>query len=467
MRGSLAVAAGARLSLRSGARLRGLEATTRLPRRICRGSRVARALGRPEDGRPARKSESAPNLGGLQSWADEPAAAEAPRSSARWDDDWEDTLTERRASASRGSRPDFDLDDNGEPVDRAGTSGDAEWDNRRRGVRDGVGDEHDENRRDWDPYAYREAYSRRDAYGSFGKSLPGAAGAAVSWLLKAAALVSDATASNVAFLFPRAVPRATLRALAYGAWAVLFFAVFQKLLSTIVLVGGAALLAVAVASGELGARGGSETARRNFETRRGARPSRGAWGSRGESFDAFVDGMGRRRREAFWRGATARSTRAMREFWNVGDVPGDDYAYGDVPGDDYGYADDAAADDDGSTSEASSEPFFGAARAGASAFRSRNDDVFEPGDFSSSDAQDADWSAAATEAAAAAAATAAAAVRAATEAASGASDGSRSPGDSALGASEASATESRDHRRACFCAFCTRHGGIPSSPANR
>ena len=29
------------------------------------------------------------------------------------------------------------------------------------------------------------------------------------------------------------------------------------------------------------------------------------------------------------------------------------------------------------------------------------------------------------------------------------------------------ATDSRDQRRACFCAFCTRHGGIPSSEANR
>ena len=230
MRGSLAVAAGARLSLRIGARLRGLEATTRLPRRICRGSRVARALGRPEDGRPARKSESALNLGGLESWADEPAAAEAPRSSARWDDAWEDTWPERRASASRGSRPDFGLDDNGEPVDRAGTSGDAEWDEDL----DGDGDPYGDGDGDGDPYAYRDAYSPRDAPASFGESLPGAAGAAVSWLLKAVALVSDATATNLAFLFPRAVPRATLRALAFGAWALLFFAVFQKLLSTIV-----------------------------------------------------------------------------------------------------------------------------------------------------------------------------------------------------------------------------------------
>ena len=345
MRGSLAVAAGARPPLRGGARFRGREAATRLPRRVCRGSRVARASGRPDDGRPARKSASAPkNPGGLESWADEPASSEAPREArARWDDAWDDPWPERRSSrASRGSRPDFDLDDNGEPVGRAGTSGYAEWDDDPRGDGDGDGD--------GDPYAYRDAssssyggYAREPRMRSFGESLPNAAGAAVSWLLKAVALVSDATASNLQYLFPRAVPRSTLRALAYGVWALLFFAVFQKLLSTFVLVGGAALLAVAVASGEAGARRGSDAARRNFDTRRGSRPSRGAWGSRGESFDAFTDAVSRRRREAFWRGATARSTRAMREFWNVpgddarmyeagdGDIPGDDARGGDAP----------------------------------------------------------------------------------------------------------------------------------------
>ena len=419
MRGPLAVAAGARPPLRGGARFRSREATTRLPRRVCRGSRVARASGRPDDGRPARKSESAPNLGGLESWADEPAAAEAPRSSARWDDAWEDTWPERRASASRGSRSDFGLDDNGEPVDRAGTSDAAEWDEERDGDGDGDGDR--------DPYAYRDAYSPRDAPASFGESLPGAAGAAVSWLLKAVALVSDATATNLAFLFPRAVPGATLRALAFGAWALLFFAVFQKLLSTIVLVGGAALLAVAVASGEF-ARGGSESARRNFDTRnRGARPSRGAWGSRGESFDAFVDGMGRRRRDAFWRGATARSTRAMREFWNAGDVPGDDArAYGDIDARGF-YGDDRSASSD--------EPFFGPAEARADAKTAfENDDAFfEPADFNGKDASD--WPAAATEAAAAAAATAAAAVRAARQAARGAAEGGPGGKGSERGAS--------------------------------
>ena len=423
MRGPLAAAAGARPPLRGGARFRSREATTRLPRRVCRGSRVARASGRPDDGRPARKSESALNLGGLESWADEPAAAEAPRSSARWDDAWEDTWPERRASASRGSRPDFGLDDNGEPVDRAGTSGDAEWDEDLDG--DGDRDPYGDGDGDGDPYAYRDAYSPRDAPASFGESLPGAAGAAVSWLLKAVALISDATATNLAFLFPRAVPRATLRALAFGAWALLFFAVFQKLLSTIVLVGGAALLAVAVASGEF-ARGGSESARRNFDTRnRGTRPSRGAWGSRGESFDAFVDGMGRRRRDAFWRGATARSTRAMREFWNAGDVPGDDVrAYGDI--DARAYGDDRSA---------SSEPFFGPADARADAKTAfENDDAFfEHADFQGKDASD--WPAAATEAAAAAAATAAAAVRAAAEAARGAAEGGPGGKGSERGAS--------------------------------
>jgi hypothetical protein len=414
MRGSLAVAAGARPPLRGGARFRGREAATRLPHRVCRGPRVARASGRPDDGRPARKSASAPkNPGGLESWADEPASSEAPREArARWDDAWDDPWPERRSSrASRGSRSDFDLDDNGEPVGRAGTSGYAEWDDDPRGDGDGDGD--------GDPYAYRDAssssyggYAREPRMRSFGESLPSAAGAAVSWLLKAVALVSDATASNLQYLFPRAVPRSTLRALAYGVWALLFFAVFQKLLSTFVLVGGAALLAVAVASGEAGARRGSDAARRNFDTRRGSRPSRGAWGSRGESFDAFTDAVSRRRREAFWRGATARSTRAMREFWNVpgddarmyeagdGDIPGDDARGGDAPG-------------------TASERAFGG-----------NDDIFEPGDFSLRDRGDAsDWSAAATEAAAAAAATAAAAVRAAAEAASVAAD--QGPGGSA------------------------------------
>ena len=228
----------------------------------------------------------------------------------------------------------------------------------------------------------------------------------MSWLLKAVALVSDATATTGVSLSTRRPPGDAASALAFGAWALLFFAVFQKLLSTIVLVGGAALLAVAVASGEF-ARGGSESARRNFDTgNRGTRPSRGAWGSRGESFDAFVDGMGRRRRDAFWRGATARSTRAMREFWNAGDVPGDDVrAYGDI--DARAYGDDRSA---------SSEPFFGPADARADAKTAfENDDAFfEPADFQGKDASD--WPSAATEAAAAAAATAAAAVRAAAEA---------------------------------------------------
>ena len=131
---------------------------------LARGTRVRSPRRRPPRAEKRKRAESR----GLESWADEPAAAEAPRSSARWDDAWEDTWPERRASASRGSRPDFGLDDNGEPVDRAGTSGDAEWDEDL----DRDGDPYGDGDGDGDPYAYRDAYSPRDAPASFGSRSP-------------------------------------------------------------------------------------------------------------------------------------------------------------------------------------------------------------------------------------------------------------------------------------------------------
>ena len=328
MRGSLlAVAARARPVLGGGSRYARETAhreATRPPRRVCRESRVTRSAARPDDpdGRPSRKSAQNPVL---ESWADEPETS-GSRPNPSWDDAWDDAWDTSRSARSGAfrERPErLELDDDGRPKEASGTRRDDDV------PRDDEDDDEKDSRRtptDDDAagaepgsFFYRDRESSPRG-GGFAESVPGAAGRAVSWTLKAVALVSDATASLLAPLFPRAIPRATLRTAAYFLWAAVLAAVFQKLLSTFVLVGGLALLAIAVASGEA-SRSASGESRGNFEKRRSG-PSDGAWGSRNESFDAFVDRMERKKRDAFWGGAAKRSTHAMREFWT--DIRGDD-----------------------------------------------------------------------------------------------------------------------------------------------
>ena len=127
---------------------------------------------------------------------------------------------------------------------------------------------------------------------SLADQLPDGVGAVVAWILRAVSTTSDATARALAGLFPRSVPLATLRTLAYVLWACLLFAVFQRLLSAFVLIGGLALLAIAVANGEsMGAKRGG-----GFDDRRGRRPG-DAWGTKSQSFDAARDRARRRRRK--------------------------------------------------------------------------------------------------------------------------------------------------------------------------
>jgi len=148
---------------------------------------------------------------------------------------------------------------------------------------------------------------------------------------------------------PRTVPMATLRTLAYLLWGFVFFVVFQKLLSSFVLIGGLALLAVSVAQSEGVLSGGGQSERgRTASGREGSRgqssgqqgpwsrdpdgardprdgrPSGASFGSRSANFNAFRDVSSKKRRQQ-WReslfgraaaGATAGGQ--MREFWNAG-----------------------------------------------------------------------------------------------------------------------------------------------------
>ena len=215
--------------------------------RVGSESRANRGAARPSTPRAPTPAET---------WADEP---ERPPPSAY-------DLSEEDARAPPSSWPRDDRAD----ARRADDTADA----RPRGF----------DRRDSPPPPPRPEPSLAD-------QLPGGVGAVVAWILRAVSTTSDATARALAGLFPRSVPLATLRTLAYILWACLLFAVFQRLLSAFVLIGGLALLAIAVANGEsMGAgRGGG------FDDRRGRRPG-DAWGTRSRSFDASRDDARRRRR---------------------------------------------------------------------------------------------------------------------------------------------------------------------------
>ena len=145
------------------------------------------------------------------------------------------------------------------------------------------------------------------------EALPGVMGAATKAALAACSTMSDVTARALAGIFPRSIPMATLRTLAYLLWGFLFFAVFQRVISGFVLVGGLLLLTVAVAQGEmsLGNRGDP----------RDGRAWGAAFGSRGSNFDEFRDRRRKERRrkgaeDFFGRAAAAAGGAPMMEWWN-------------------------------------------------------------------------------------------------------------------------------------------------------
>ena len=375
MRGALGVAT-------TDVPARGLHAlrpreTVTLPRRA-QANRVSCASFPPSrsDRGPLRKSATPPKRPPAETWVDEPDDFASPSFSV-WDESWEDDWGTRRDQRGSTSQSPTELDDNGEDTrDRRYDYGDSDF------------------------REFNEKASSRASW--FAESLPSATGTAVSWLLKAVALVSDATASGLQGIFPRSIPRATLRTISYFLWALLFFGVFQKLLSAFTLVGGLALLAIAVASGE--ATRGESTSKRDFDTRRTNQPSNGSFGTRKESFDAFNDAIGKKRREQFFSSAS-KQTQKMREFWTE-DLSRDGGGTGDRRGTgDRGYPVD----------QVSGDGMYGPYNSGFD---------FEPDDFeadwrdennesgfSQGFVQNNDWSAAATEAATAAASTAAATMR--------------------------------------------------------
>ena len=199
----------------------------------------------------------------------------------------------RRESRYTGARDDFGYDDWTASEPRGAY--DDEW----RGSRMGGdrGGDRESGRAGWNP----------------SEALPGVMGAATKAALAACSTMSDVTARALAGIFPRSIPMATLRTLSYLLWGFLFFAVFQRVISGFVLVGGLLLLAVAVAQGEmsLGNRGDP----------RDGRAWGAAFGSRGSNFDEFRDRRRKERRrkgaeDFFGRAAAAAGGAPMMEWWN-------------------------------------------------------------------------------------------------------------------------------------------------------
>ena len=420
MRGALGVAAAA-VSARGVLSRRAPYNAAALPGRV-RATSVARFSLRPDDadGRRVRKKSAQIPTPSVETWGDEPPSRDA-RGYGVWDDsvdEWDTNARNRRGTTSYDGAPDEEEEE---------TTRDSSGD-----VRNGDYDDAPKNSSREDFGAQKQ---NRDA--GFASALPGAAGGCVAWVMKAIALVSDATANGLSGIFPKAVPKATLKTLSYFLWALAFFAVFQKLLSTLTLVGGLALLAVSVASGETSRSSGSNRGGAGFDNRKGNRggKNRIEWGTRSESFDAFNDFAGKTKRDDFFRGAE-KQTRRMREFWTEDLSPGRGYSRQGYDGDPRERYPGDVMDGDEQT-----RPFrgdgvnYGNAGGGASfsgrgatggegrKFREdekKGDDASEDklgsDDFSGEEGfvipgSQQDWSYAATEAAAAAAATAATAVR--------------------------------------------------------
>ncbi len=276
---------------------------------------------------------------------------EWPRSPAEPPPSYDRRESETDASASgSGQQPPNDEEEFGARGERRES---------RYGAREDFG------RDDWAASEPRGAYDEwrgsRDGRSGPGwnpaESLPGVMGAATRAILAACSSMSDVTARALAGIFPRSVPMASLRTLAYLLWGFLFFVVFQRVISGFVLVGGSLLLAVAVAQGET-SRGFGE---RDGDPRDG-RARGAAFGSRGSNFDESRDRRRRERRrrraeDFFGAAAAAAGAAPMTEWWNErteyerdfygypggGDDDDDDDSRGD-DGYAYGFPDDRSGE---------------------------------------------------------------------------------------------------------------------------
>ena len=226
---------------------------------------------------PRRNPGRAPpaDFSAADTWDD---SLEWPRSPATPPPSYDRRESERDASPSgSGQQPPNDEEEFGARGERRES---------RYGAREDFG------RDDWAAFEPRGAYDEwrgsRDGRSGPGwnpaESLPGVMGAATRAILAACSSMSDVTARALAGVFPRSVPMASLRTLAYLLWGFLFFVVFQRVISGFVLVGGLLLLAVAVAQGETSRGFGGNDGDPRDGRARGA-----AFGSRGSNFDEFRD----------------------------------------------------------------------------------------------------------------------------------------------------------------------------------
>lgn len=281
---------------------------------------------------PRRNPGRAPpaDFSAADTWDD---SLEWPRSPAEPPPSYDRRESERDASPSgSGRQPPNDEEEFGARGERRES---------RYGAREDFGYD------DWATSEPRGAYddwrrSGRDGRSGPGwnpaESLPGVMGAATRAILAACSGMSDVTARALAGVFPRSVPMASLRTLAYLLWGFLFFVVFQRVISGFVLVGGLLLLAIAVAQGETsGGRDGDP---------RDGRAWGAAFGSRGSNFDEFRDVRRRERRRR--RARDFFGAAPMMEWWNErAEYERDFYGY---PGGDDGDFNDTAgagAGDDG------------------------------------------------------------------------------------------------------------------------
>ena len=273
-------------------------------------------------------------------------------------DTWDDSLEWPRSPAT--PPPSYDRRESERDASPSGSGQQPPNDEEEFGARgerreSRYGAREDFGRDDWAAFEPRGAYDEwrgsRDGRSGPGwnpaESLPGVMGAATRAILAACSSMSDVTARALAGVFPRSVPMASLRTLAYLLWGFLFFVVFQRVISGFVLVGGLLLLAVAVAQGETSRGfGGSDGDPRDGRAR-GA-----AFGSRGSNFDEFRDRRARERRrrraeDFFGAAAAAAGAAPMMEWWNErAEYERDFYGYpGGGGGDDDDDDDDFRGDD--------------------------------------------------------------------------------------------------------------------------